>query len=112
MVLLKSLNLALRFLLELCALTAVGYWGFKVGSNTFMKYLLGIGAPLLIAVIWATFGSPSAPKQLTGVARLFLELAIYGVAAAALYSAGRADLAGIFIAVVVVNLVLMYVWGQ
>ena len=28
----KAANLALRFLLELCALGALGYWGFKTGG--------------------------------------------------------------------------------
>ena len=27
----KAVNVALRFLLELCVLAALGYWGFKSG---------------------------------------------------------------------------------
>jgi len=30
---LKLVNLAIRFLLELCVLVAVGFWGFKTGSG-------------------------------------------------------------------------------
>ena len=63
---LKSINLAVRFLLELCVLAAVGYWGFKTSSGWFLKILLGIGAPLLIAVIWGMFGAPKANLQLHG----------------------------------------------
>jgi hypothetical protein len=29
----KSVNLALRFLLELCALAALAYWGFQTGKD-------------------------------------------------------------------------------
>lgn len=60
---LKLLNLALRFLLELCLLAAVGYWGFKTQSGLLMKILFGIGLPVLIAVLWGTFLAPgqSAP---------------------------------------------------
>ena len=29
----KGANLALRYLLELCALGALGYWGFKTGGG-------------------------------------------------------------------------------
>jgi phenylalanyl-tRNA synthetase beta chain len=47
---LKGANLVLRFLLELCALAALCYWGFKTGSVTLSKVGLGIGAPLLAAV--------------------------------------------------------------
>ena len=39
------INLGIRFLLELCLLTVVGYWGFKTGSGWFLKILLGIGTP-------------------------------------------------------------------
>jgi hypothetical protein len=35
MLIVQSLNLAVRFLLEICALTALGYWGFKTGNGTF-----------------------------------------------------------------------------
>ena len=41
---LKMLNLAVRFLLELCMLAAVGYWGFRdsiglVHENPFWDWL-------------------------------------------------------------------------
>jgi quinol-cytochrome oxidoreductase complex cytochrome b subunit len=64
----KSLNVAVRFLLEICVLVSVGYWGFKTGSGWFLKILLGIGAPFLIAIIWGTFGAPKAANHLTGSA--------------------------------------------
>ena len=48
MEIIKGTNLLLRFLLELCA---VGYWGFKTGSGIAAKIGLGIGAPLVIAVV-------------------------------------------------------------
>ena len=41
----KGLNLLVRFLLELCMLAAIGYWGFKTGSGWVMKVILGIGLP-------------------------------------------------------------------
>jgi len=43
---LKMLNLAVAFLLELCMLVAVGYWGFKTQSSWVLKILFGIGLPL------------------------------------------------------------------
>jgi hypothetical protein len=48
---LKGTNLLFRFLLELCMLAAVGYWGFKTQSEWGMKLLLGIGLPSLITVM-------------------------------------------------------------
>jgi hypothetical protein len=51
MEIITSGNLALRFLLELCALVALGYWGFRTGSGLFAKIGLGIGVPLLTIMI-------------------------------------------------------------
>ena len=62
---LKGINLGLAFLLELGVLAALGYWGFTDGPNTFLKFVLGLGAPALAIVIWAIFG---APKTLDAVA--------------------------------------------
>ncbi len=47
--LIKGANLALRFLLELCALAAVGYWGLETGRGPIAKVGLGIGTPLAAA---------------------------------------------------------------
>lgn len=47
MFLIQSANLALRFLLELCALAALAYWGAQTGRGPVVKIGLGIGAPLL-----------------------------------------------------------------
>ena len=60
----KGANLLLRFLLELCALGVLGYWGFKTGSVMSTKVVLGVGAALVAAVVWGTFLSPRAPIQL------------------------------------------------
>lgn len=54
----KSANLVLRFVLELCALVAIGYWGFYVAGSSPSKWILGIGAPLLVAVVWGDLGGP------------------------------------------------------
>lgn len=109
---LKSINLAVRFLLELCVLAAVGYWGFKTNSSWFLKTLLGIGAPLLIAVIWGMFGAPKAANHLTGFSLLALELIVFGSGVAALYATKNYSLAWVFTAIVIVNRTLMFVWRQ
>ena len=42
--LIKGTALALRFLLELCALGALGYWGFMTGGTALAKVGLGLGS--------------------------------------------------------------------
>jgi len=108
----KGVNAAVRFLLELCALGALGYWGFRTGSATAVKITLGIGMPLLAAVLWMIFGAPGAPKRLHGPWHIGLEVLILGGAALALYAAGNHVLAVAFAAVVLVNEILLYSLGR
>ena len=108
----KGANLALRHLLELCALGALGAWGFKTGGGLVAKIGLVIGAPLVAAVVWGAFVSPQAPVQLPGPVSLLLQALVFGSAAAALVSTGHRSLAAVFLVIVVINAALMYVWGQ
>jgi hypothetical protein len=112
MELIRGANLALRFLLELCALGALGYWGFKTGSATLAKIGLGIGAPLVAAVVWAIFVSPQASVQLPGILVLVLQVLVFGGAAVGLVVTGHRSLALVFGALVIINAVLMYIWRQ
>jgi quinol-cytochrome oxidoreductase complex cytochrome b subunit len=112
MAILKGANLALAFLLELCALAALGYWGFKVGRGTLAKLGLGLGAPLLAAVVWGLFVAPRATVAVPRAVHLALEVAVFGLAAVALYAAGQPRLALAFALVVVLNRVLIAFWGQ
>jgi hypothetical protein len=110
--LIKGANLAVRFLLELCALIGLGYWGFTTGSGAITKVALGIGAPLVAAVVWGVFVAPRAPVALPGFVVLLLQVLVFGSAAAGLVATGHRALALTFAVVVVINAILMYVWGQ
>ena len=110
--LIKGANLLSRFLLELCALGALSYWGLKTGSATITKVVLGVGAPLVAAVVWGTFLSPRAPIQLHWVIVLGLQALVLASAAAGLVATGHRRLALVFGVIVVINAILLYVWGQ
>lgn len=112
MELLKSLNLALRFLLELGVLAIFGYWGFKTGSNPFIKFLLGLGAPILFAVTWGTFLAPKSPLRLSDPWLFLLELVLFALAGWALYSTGNVPLAAAFGVIYILNKILMLIWRQ
>lgn len=108
----QRLNLALRFVLELCALAALGYWSWSL-TDEWWRYLLMLGVPALGAAAWGTFavpGDPSrsgrAPVPVPGVVRLALELAYFGFACWALYSAGATVSSVILTAAVVVHYLL------
>jgi hypothetical protein len=112
MVILKPANLALRFLVELGALAAVAYWGLQTGQGLLLKATLGIGTPLLLAVVWGTFAAPKAAVQLPQPAKFVLGLVILEVAALALATAGQRPLAIAYAIVVALNAGLLLAWRQ
>jgi hypothetical protein len=112
MVVFQSINLALRFVLELFALGAVGYWGFQVGKDGPLRWLMALGAPALLAIIWAVFGSPKAVVKLSMPLHFFVEVLTFGLPALALYLVGKQQIAIIYIILVIINRGLMFVWNQ
>jgi len=108
----KIINLLVRFLLELCILAIFGYWGFQTGSNTFMKILLGLGAPILFAMVWGTFLAPKSPMRLHEPWLFLLELVVFGLTCLALYSTGKVDLTVAFGGIYILNKILMIIWRQ
>ena len=108
------LNLAVRFLLEVAALVTLGYWGFSQHSGIW-RFVIGLGAPVIAAIGWATFAVPDdpsrsgrAPVPVPGLLRLVLELALFGFAVWALYDAGSPVLALIMSAITIVHYALSY----
>lgn len=108
----KMLNLLVRFLLELCVLAAVGYWGFNTQSNWLMKSLFGIGLPIFLAVLWGLFVAPKAIYPLSSAAHLILELVLLTSGAVALFASGKTTLGWVYTVILIVNKVLLVVWKQ
>jgi len=108
---LQVINLSVHFLLELCALAAVVYWGFKTGNNGWEKFLLGTGISVLLAAIWGIFRVPNDPGPATiavpGWVRIIIELGIFTFAAWAIWNTGLISLAWVFGIAIVVNYILM-----
>jgi hypothetical protein len=112
MIVIETFNLLLRFLLELCMLGVVGYWGFKTGDDAVTQALLGVGAPLLMAVVWGVFVSPKATVELPASAWIALQAVLFGAAAVALATFASPALAACFLLVVVANGALMGALGS
>lgn len=105
-------NLALRFALELAAPAALAYWGFHTGRTAIADVVLGLGAPLLAAVVWGVFAAPTSARRLRGGGLLAVQSAVFGAAAIGLAAAGQPVLAVAFALVVAVNSVLLQVLGD
>lgn len=88
-------NLAVRFLLEMAALIAIGYWGWQQSDNLLLQIGLALGLPLIAAILWGTFAvrddpsrSGKAPVPVPGWVRLVLELALFAIATWTLFATG------------------------
>ncbi|MEZ4865251.1 MAG: YrdB family protein [Caldilineaceae bacterium] len=108
----KFLNLLLRFVLELCDLASLGYWGFQTEQPLLTKIGLSIGSPLLFAMFWGVFLAPASPWRLHEPWLLGAELAIFGLAIVALYSTGQRAWALAFGVLYILNKILLIIWQQ
>ena len=84
---LRGVTLTARFLCELAMLAALAYGGFSV-SDGGEAWALGVGAPLLAAVVWGALVAPKARWPVPIPTRVVIELILFGVAAGALAVAG------------------------
>lgn len=104
-----SLNLALRFLLELAALGGFALLAWRT-TNGGWRVVAVIVACSLMMTLWGVFNVPDdpsrsghAPVAVPGVVRLLLELFILFGGAAAFYLAGAVLTAGVMAALLVLH---------
>jgi hypothetical protein len=100
---LRIANLGLRFLLELCALAALAYGGWRLPGPVWLRVLLAIALPLLAAVIWARWVAPKASHPIPDPQRLIPEWIVFGGATVALIVTGHPVLAGLLAVLAAAN---------
>ncbi len=103
-------NLALRFLLEVVAVSALAFWGWAWGG--WYRWPLAIGIAAAAMAIWAIFRTPGDASSggqgivpTPGPIRLVIELGLFGLAVAALLTAhanSRATTMALILAVLVI----------
>ena len=110
----NEIVLAIRFLLELSALTSMAIWGWRIDEG-WLHFILVIGVPLVAAALWGTFAVPNdpsrsgnAPVAIPGILRLTIELVIFGFAAWAIFDIGYQNLAWIFGIGVAIHYIVSY----
>ena len=107
-------NLMIRFLLELLALASVGLWGWKSYEGT-LQYLLGLGLPILMTIVWGTFAviddpsrSGKAPIPVSGQVRLVIEFIFFALAVWALYDLKYLRLSYALGGIVIIHYIVSY----
>lgn len=77
-----------------------------------MKFLLGLGSPILFAIVWGTFLAPKSSMRLDEPWLFLLELIVFVLTCWALFSTGKVDLTVAFGGIYVLNKILMVIWRQ
>lgn len=110
----NPINLAVRFILEMAGLAALGWWGWNQGEGI-LRFMLALGIPFLAAVLWGTFAVPDDPSRsgeakvpIHGIVRLMLELAFFVTATWSLFATGLTALGWIYGIAVLIHYVISY----
>ena len=108
----KVMNLAIAFLLELVMLVIFGYWGYQHGAGPVLKYVLS-GALLLLAILlWGYWAAPKSKHRLKFPIRLLFETGIFSVAAVLLFISHHQVPAISFFSLVILNKIIAYIYKQ
>jgi hypothetical protein len=107
----KAASLALRFLLELAAFAALGYWGFHEHDGL-AAVLLGLGAPMLAIALWGLFVAPRRRIRRGEALRWGAELPVFGAATTALIDGGALALGVVFGVLALANGALVRFFGD
>jgi chromate transport protein ChrA len=76
-----------------------------------VPWVLALTAPAAVAIVWGTFLAPKRRVDLPKPARFAIELAVFGVAAIALWATGQETLAIVLAAAALVSGILNYAWS-
>jgi len=103
--------LFLRFILEMITLFMAGWWGWTMPQD-FYRYILTIGMPVLLAIIWGVFAVKNDPSRsgktvvnTPGWVRLIIEFLFFAFGTWIFYNTGKADIALLFAVIVLLHYV-------
>jgi hypothetical protein len=89
---LRAAALAVRFVVELCLLAAVAYWGATISAGVAVRVIVAVVATAAVAVVWGVFVSPKARVPLGRTAWVAVQVVLFGLEVAALVAAGQTAL--------------------
>ncbi|MBZ0181594.1 MAG: YrdB family protein [Melioribacteraceae bacterium] len=111
---LQTINLGVRFLLELAAIVSMAVWSWGL-SDSWIRFLIAPGITITLAAIWATFTVPNdggrTSKSLIttpGIIRFIIELLIFTFAIWTLYDMSLEILSIVIGAILLLHYLLSY----
>jgi hypothetical protein len=104
---LHIVTLTLRFILELCAVACLAYWGYQAADQPVVRLLFAVAAAALFVLGWSVFLAPTASSGLGHVQKDVIGGAVMLLAAMALAATGQHRAALILGVAIVVDSALL-----
>jgi Protein of unknown function (DUF2568) len=106
-------NLALRFLLEIAGFAGTGYAVQQLSSGAgAVSWILGLAALLAVITLWSLVVAPRRGNGLSQAQKDIIGSVVLLVVAGAVWAAGQGGLAIGYGVLVILNAVLLFVFGQ
>jgi hypothetical protein len=99
----RGFNRLVAFLLELVLVFALGYGGYSLVENVYLKYTLAILLPITAIVCWSIYAAPRSDKRLEQPWRMAFRLSLYFICAMLLYTIGITTIAISLAGIVLIN---------
>ena len=110
--LIKQFNLLVSFLLEVGLVVLAGYWGFHQSESSILNYILAIGVPTVIILLWGAWAAPKSKRRLKNPVRTIFKLAMMAFAVFFAYATRHPVWALSFAIITILNVSLAYLWAQ
>src|SRR5512143_2033180 len=107
MAILKAINAGLSFLLEIAMLAAFGYRSYHAVENPWLKWVLAIGAPLVVVILWGLFLAPRASRRAGSTTGIIASTGLFCLAALALFLTDQPYLGAAMLVLTVINRTLV-----
>jgi|GEM_PF-462663 hypothetical protein len=99
----RGVNRLIAFLLEIALVISLGYVGYSVTENVYLKYVFAILLPLVAIICWSIFAAPKSAKRLQQPWRMLFRTTMYVVCTLLLYIIGKTTWAISIITIAVIN---------
>ncbi len=108
----KKLNEGLAFFIELAMVAAYAYFGFTYFEGAVLKWLLGLGIPVILVALWGILLAPRSQRRLKIVPGVALSSALFILASVLLIVDRQMALGIILLVMSMTNRFLALKWKQ
>jgi hypothetical protein len=112
MEIIKAINLAAAFFLEIAMLIAFAYFGFQYPENTILKYVMMIALPVAAIILWGYFARAKIKTPSSTTFSRFICIDDVWSSYLSINMIGKTMLAAIFAIMVIINQLLLFILKQ